>query len=1020
MAKKMLIDATHAEETRVAVVDGHRLVDFDYESIVRKQLKGSIFLAKVTRVEPSLQAAFVNFGGNRHGFLPFAEIHPDYYRIPVADREALLAEQRAAIEAEEAAEAEEEARMAARREAAARAQEGLDPGDASDLGESEGDEGEGEISYTPEEVGGVSYAVAGDQDSEHADSEGAGEGFADEAGLEPAAHSGNTGTDVFSGSEEDETRAEAGFRDEEPDAAAGAFDASGAFQDEDREGLSEGDVLTDADVVEAGDAGESGALGEEGAQEDRSGDEAGAGGGGRRRGGRFRRDGGRRGRGGMAHRARRAELVGGEEIEGETDRPVRSFQSRRQYKIQEVIKRGQIMLIQVSKEERGNKGAAVTTYLSLPGRYCVLMPNSPRGGGVSRKIANYEDRQRMKEILHELNVPEGMSVIVRTAGVSRSKIEIKRDLDYLLKLWDTIRDLTLKSSAPALIYEEANLVKRAVRDLYGPEIDEVWVSGAEAYRASRDFMKILMPSHARKIHEYNDERIPLFHRYQIENQIAAIGEPQVTLRSGGYLVINPTEALVSIDVNSGRATKERHIEETALKTNLEAADEVARQLRLRDLGGLVVIDFIDMEDRRNNARVERRLKEALSSDRARIQVGRISSFGLMELSRQRLNPSLTETQFQQCPHCNGVGRVRTLDSAAILVMRAIEEEGIAGRASEIALHVSGAVALYILNHKRVMLATLERRYGFKIFIAADETQGAAGYRIEVLRPVSREDGPALRGGDQDEDSRSGRGGDGDESRPVSGPVTAPSYGADADEAGEEDGDAMSDEGGEAESAEVSPRNTRGRGPRGDRGASQERGGDRAGAAGDRGDRGGERGASQQDRGGDRTGDRGDRGDRGGRRRGRRGGRGRSRGGREGGAGFSPRDPNTMLAGGEDIPDDIGNRRDPSDPAFGGADFSPAGEAEFSPLPSDVDGNRVNARDSSARGASSRGITVRHHGRRGPRTEASAEDGQGRAARAPESSAPSAGSSEGGNSPSFERVNEAPSQKKRGWWNRLVE
>ncbi len=993
MAKKMLIDATHAEETRVAVVDGHRLVDFDYENIVRKQLKGSIFLAKVTRVEPSLQAAFVNFGGNRHGFLPFAEIHPDYYRIPVADREALLAEQRAAIEAEEAAEAEEEARMAARREAAARAQEGLDPGESPDLGESEEDEGEGEISYAPEEVGGVSYAVAGEGDSDHAESDGAEEGFADEAAS--VDRDARAQDNAFSVSEDvsrgNESHADAGFRDEETDEAADSFDAAeDAAEDDDREELSEGDGLADAEAAEAGEPGE------DGAQEDRSGDDAGAGGGGRRRGGRFRRD-GRRGRGGMAHRARRVELVGGEEIEGETDRPVRSFQSRRQYKIQEVIKRGQIMLIQVSKEERGNKGAAVTTYLSLPGRYCVLMPNSPRGGGVSRKIANYEDRQRMKEILHELNVPEGMSVIVRTAGVSRSKIEIKRDLDYLLKLWDTIRDLTLKSSAPALIYEEANLVKRAVRDLYGPEIDEVWVSGAEAYRASRDFMKILMPSHARKIHEYNDERIPLFHRYQIENQIAAIGEPQVTLRSGGYLVINPTEALVSIDVNSGRATKERHIEETALKTNLEAADEVARQLRLRDLGGLVVIDFIDMEDRRNNARVERRLKEALSSDRARIQVGRISSFGLMELSRQRLNPSLTETQFQQCPHCNGIGRVRTLDSAAILVMRAIEEEGIAGRASEIALHVSGAVALYILNHKRVMLATLERRYGFKIFIAADETQGAAGYRIEVLRPALREDAPSSRGGDQEE-FRSGRG-DGDEARPVSGPVTAPSYGADADEASEEGGEAVSDEGGDVESAEASSRNARGRGPRGDRGVSQERGGDHAGA-------------------GDRGGERGDRGDRGGRRRGRRGGRGRSRGGREGGGGFAPRDPNTVRAGGEDIPDDIGNRRDPSDPAFGGADFSPAGEVDFTPLPSDVDGNRINARDSSARGSSSRGITVRHHGRRGARTEGSAEEG--RAVRAPESSAPSAGSSEGGNSPSFERVNEAPSQKKRGWWNRLVE
>lgn len=946
MAKKMLIDATHAEETRVAVVDGNRLVDFDYESIVRKQLKGSIFLAKVTRVEPSLQAAFVNFGGNRHGFLPFAEIHPDYYRIPVSDREALLAEQRAAIEAEEAAEAEEEARMAARRAAqeqgegeeggagedediSAAARDDVDAVDAGDDSDDadheEEDDEEDSAAYVPEEVGGANRSVALDADRVDA-----------------------------SASMEDE---------EDGDVEPVVVDLETVRSEED--GVSEfssgEETSRTEDFAGADDDGAVREPGPDGQEPDEN-----AGPDGRRgRGGRFRRDGrrgrGGRGGGGMPYRARRVELVGGDEAEGESERPMRRFQTRRQYKIQEVIKRGQIMLIQVSKEERGNKGAAVTTYLSLPGRYCVLMPNSPRGGGVSRKIANYDDRQRMKEILHELNVPEGMSVIVRTAGVSRSKIEIKRDLDYLLKLWDTIRDLTLKSSAPALIYEEANLVKRAVRDLYGPEIDEVWVSGAEAYKASRDFMKILMPSHARKIHEYSDERIPLFHRYQLESQIAAIGEPQVTLRSGGYLVINPTEALVSIDVNSGRATKERHIEETALKTNLEAADEVARQLRLRDLGGLVVIDFIDMEDRRNNARVERRLKDALSSDRARIQIGRISSFGLMELSRQRLNPSLTETQFQQCPHCNGVGRVRTLDSAAILVMRAIEEEGIANRASEIALHLSSSVALYILNHKRAMLATMERRYGFKIFISADETLGPAGYRIEPLRPALREDGAPSRGDAEDEGGRSA---------PSS--VRAEEGAASVEESSYDDGseEDTGNAGAPEEDGEAQPaRRGRGRGDRGPRG----------------------------DRPDNREG--GDRGDRNGRRRGRRGGRGRSRGEREGGRGFTPRDPNAVSQAGEDIPDDIGNRRDPSEKAFD-AGFPANEDADFAPLPTDANGNRAGGGESSP---SSRSMTVRHHGRRAPRGEN-----------------PDAATSAQAESPAYEKINEAPSQKKRGWWNRLVE
>lgn len=726
MSRKMLVDATHAEETRVAVVDGHKLVEFDYESTVRKQLKGSIFLAKVTRVEPSLQAAFVNFGGNRHGFLPFAEIHTDYYRIPVADRDALLAEQRAALEAEAAAEEEAERRAeeAARRRSLQTPENPDDGSEGQPFGAEDGDSEDSEEPYVPEIVGGGVHTLSPAIDPQAP-------GEPDDFISSPEA--GSDYAPVFSDPQEpDEARNTDSQGAPRPyandDNAADSGFASDTFAGEREEG--------DADEGRQPDLSAFDALREDGAGEpgasDGTGEETGG-----RNGRRDRFRGRGRGRGGrIAHRSARSEIVGGEDAD--SDMRPRRLGMRRQYKIQEVIKRGQIMLIQVSKEERGNKGAAVTTYLSLPGRYCVLMPNSPRGGGVSRKIANPEDRQKMKEILSDLNIPDGMSVILRTAGVARTKAEIRRDLDYLLNLWDEIRDLTLKSSAPSLIYEEASLIKRAVRDLYAPEIDEIVVSGETAFRAARDFMKILMPSHEKKVVEYRDDRVSLFGRHQIEQQIQAIGEPIVPLRSGGYLVINPTEALVSVDVNSGRATKERHIEETALKTNLEAADEVARQLRLRDLGGLVVIDFIDMEDRRNNARVERRLKDALSSDRARIQVGRISSFGLMELSRQRLNPSLTETQFEKCPHCKGVGHIRTLDSAAINALRALEEAGVAGRAEEVALAVSSGVALYILNNKRFMLADIERRYGFRVLISVEDSLAPAGFRVDPVRGPSRE------------------------------------------------------------------------------------------------------------------------------------------------------------------------------------------------------------------------------------------------------------------------------------------
>ena len=526
--KRMLIDATHPEETRVVVLSGNRLEDFDVEVESRRRLKGNIYLAKVTRVEPSLQAAFVEYGGNSHGFLAFNEIHPDYFQIPVADREVLVAEHGAAEKADEDA---------------LSADEGGEPGDK----------------------GGVE-TIGGDDS---------------------------------------------------------------------------------------------------------------------------------------------------EEVESRRPRP-----SPRRYKIQEVIKRRQILLVQVVKEERGNKGAALTSYISLAGRYCVLMPNTARGGGISRKITSGSDRKKLRSLLGGFGIPQGMAVIVRTAGAKRVKTEIKRDYEYLFRTWNDIRELTLKSIAPALIHEEANLIKRSIRDLYSRDIDEIIIDGDDAYRTAKDFIKLLIPSHAKKVQPYKNGGQPMMQHYQVESQLDIIHSPEVQLKSGGYIVINPTEALVSIDVNSGRATRERNIEETALKTNLEASDEIARHLRLRDLAGLIVIDFIDMEVGRNNVKVEKRLKDAMRLDRARIQLGRISPFGLLELSRQRLRPSLIETSSEPCPYCAGSGIRRSTDSAALKVLRAIEEEGNRGNADSITVHVPTAVALYVLNQKRASL-------------------GRPGIPLRLLRPDGR-------------------------------------------------------------------------------------------------------------------------------------------------------------------------------------------------------------------------------------------------------------------------------------------
>ena len=574
MSMRMLIDARHPEETRVAVVKGNRIEEFDFESSEHKQLKGNIYLAKVTRVEPSLQAAFIDFGGNRHGFLAFSEIHPDYYQIPKADREALLRE-----EAEHAA---EEERLRAAQE------------HAEEANEAGGDSGEGDEQVdAPEEA------------------------------------------------------AEAGS-----DSARSPVDESAA------------DEL----------------------------------------------------------RKKRQSL-------------------RRRYKIQDVIQRRQVLLVQVVKEERGNKGAALTTYLSLAGRYCVLMPNTSHGGGISRKISNGADRKRLKSIMADLKLPSTMGLIVRTAGLSRTKVEIKRDFDYLARLWDEIRERTLKSSAPALIYRDSDLIKRAIRDLYNRDIDEVIVEGEEGYKAARGFMKLLMPSHVRRVKQHCEET-PLFQRHGVEDQLSAMYQPVVQLKSGGYLVINPTEALVSIDINSGRSTREYNIEQTAFSTNLEAAQEIARQLRLRDMAGLVVIDFIDMEQQSHVRKVEKAMKEALKNDRARIQVGRISSFGLMEMSRQRLRTGVLEASTKPCPHCEGTGLMRTASSAGLSALRLIEDEAARGRGSQVLLRAGRDAAVYLLNKKRSELAEIEARYGVWVEVVIDDAFEGAKMAVESSGPKPQRTIPA--------------------------------------------------------------------------------------------------------------------------------------------------------------------------------------------------------------------------------------------------------------------------------------
>ncbi|MCY4152316.1 MAG: Rne/Rng family ribonuclease [Aestuariivita sp.] len=620
MAKRMLIDATHAEETRVAVVDGKRVEEFDFEIGGRQQLTGNIYLAKVTRVEPALQAAFIEYGGNRHGFLTFPEIHPDYYQIPLADREAIIEEELAYAEAVRLREEEER-------------------GEAQNVTETSQESRKKDRSRGRKRVAkkktAETYTVLSDSDD-----------------------------------------------NSDPLPIIGGEDVNNQHSDDE---ASVAQLVTDS---ESGPDKES-----------------------------------------------PIELVG--ERDDLEDIIVPPKSRPRRYNIQEVIKVRQILLVQVVKEERGNKGVALTTYISLAGRFCVLMPNTARGGGISRKISNAKDRMKLKGIAASFDVPKGAGLIVRTAGANRTKAEIKRDYDYLQRLWEEIRSLTLKSIAPALIYEEGDLIKRSIRDLYSREISEVLVEGEGGYRAAKDFMKMIMPSHARHVKKY-EEKTRLFARYQIESYLAEMFNPTAELRSGGYIVIASTEALVAIDVNSGRSTRQGSVEDTALRTNLEAAEEIARQLRLRDLSGLIVIDFIDMEKRSNNSAVERRLREGLQTDRARLQIGRISPFGLLEMSRQRLRPALIEKTTQICSHCNGTGRVRSDDSMALSILRQLEELISRRSAAVLQIQCSVPVANFLMNEKRDHIVEIENRHNLEIRLQADMAQNNQDFSLQILRTTKAE------------------------------------------------------------------------------------------------------------------------------------------------------------------------------------------------------------------------------------------------------------------------------------------
>ena len=718
MGNKMLIDASHPEETRVVVLKGNRVEEFDYESANKKQLRGNIYLAKVTRVEPSLQAAFVDFGGNRHGFLAFNEIHPDYYQIPVADRQALLdeeAEEQSRAEAEAARQDEDQDTSQEKKSRGRRGQRSKKKDDekrsssAADSAESDDEQAEDETSESEARSVPLAskdnddlhisdvVAVPDDEDDDAPETEPSAidEGESDtDAGMAVDAEAAGEPTSDVSESEAEaseelneaavaDTRSKSEEKDDDESEDAGDDSESGPWLNVDSSDSAASDA--EARSSEKPDSADS---------EDEDGE---------------------------------VESVGSEDVLEEV--PERVKRRRRTYKIQEVIKRRQIILVQVVKEERGNKGAALTTYLSLAGRYTVLMPNTARGGGISRKIANPGDRKRIRKIVSDLEVPQGMGLIVRTAGASRTKAEIKRDYDYLLRLWENVRDLTLKSTAPALVYAEGDLIKRSIRDLYSKEIDEVLVAGEPAYKLAKDFMRMLMPSHAKNVKPYREPN-PLFVQHRIEHQLNAMFSPIVSLKSGGYIVINQTEALVAVDVNSGKATREHSIEDTALKTNVEAAEEVARQLRLRDLAGLIVIDFIDMEERRNIRSVERKLKDCLKNDRARIQVGRISHFGLLEMSRQRLRTGMLEGSTSQCAYCQGTGMIRSTESISLSVLRSIEDTLQSDGSKNLLVTTPVEAAIYILNQKRIYLKDIESRYNVTITILASDALQGTNFNIQ--------------------------------------------------------------------------------------------------------------------------------------------------------------------------------------------------------------------------------------------------------------------------------------------------
>ncbi|MEM8991887.1 MAG: Rne/Rng family ribonuclease [Pseudomonadota bacterium] len=842
MSKKMLIDATHPEETRVVVVDGNKVDDFDFETVTKRQLAGNIYLAKVTRVEPSLQAAFVEYGGNRHGFLAFSEIHPDYYQIPVADREALLAEEEAlareghgngdtvetksdggakrgtkgtgrsrrggrksAAEKPEAAEVAAEAETQAEEPAGppVKGLEVIEPDggalaieDEPSIPEPVDTRADAEMAAEPAQDAQAETSDADalapkpdaempvdpDSATEEASSAKAQEPEpqTDTTEVEPAQGGSNRSIAEAAGLGDDDAvseeipselrakRAEpAPASDTAPTAAPEETAAEGPASSPAAEASDHAEKVAEETAAAAPEApaelaeeapddqGAATALGEgetadiaaetqaspsAGAEADtpkprrnrrrksskKRGDEAEA----EPAAPAKAKDTDNRANGDEAEHSEsesEVESVGAEDV-GEDIARIRA-QRRRRYKIQDVVKVRQIMLVQVVKEERGNKGAALTTYLSLAGRYCVLMPNTARGGGISRKITQASDRKRLREIVGELEVPKGMGLIVRTAGAERTRAEIKRDYEFLLRQWEQIRELTLKSVAPTLIYEEGSLIKRSIRDLYSKDIESIQVEGEVGYREAKDYMKMLMPSHAKNVQQYADQ-IPLFIRYQVESYLNGMFSPVVQLKSGGYIVIGITEALVAIDVNSGRSTREGSVEDTAVKTNLEAADEVARQLRLRDLAGLIVIDFIDMEDNRNNRAVEKRMKDRLKVDRARIQVGRISAFGLMEMSRQRLRPGMLEATTQPCPHCQGTGIIRSDESMSLAILREVEEEGVRGRSAEVRVAAPVSIANYIVNHKRAHVARIEERYGMSVVIMGDPLLVSPSYRVE--------------------------------------------------------------------------------------------------------------------------------------------------------------------------------------------------------------------------------------------------------------------------------------------------